>query len=51
MRTAMHHEPMRRVFVFSVPVRIFHWINALAITVLILTGLIMANPPAIQQGH
>jgi len=36
--------------VFSVPVRIFHWINALAITVLILTGLIMANPPAISQG-
>ena len=51
MRTVVHHEPMRRVFVFSVPVRIFHWTNALAITILIATGLIMANPPAIQQGH
>jgi Ni/Fe-hydrogenase 1 B-type cytochrome subunit len=50
MKTAVHHEAMRRVFVFSVPVRIFHWVNALAITVLILTGLIMANPPAISQG-
>ena len=51
MKTAMLHEPMRRVFVFSVPVRIFHWVNAFAIFILIATGLIMANPPAIQQGH
>jgi len=51
MRHAVQHETVRRVFVFSVSVRIFHWINALCITVLIATGLIMANPPAIQQGH
>ncbi len=51
MRHAVQHETVRRVFVFSVSVRIFHWINALCITVLIITGLIMANPPAIQQGH
>ena len=42
---------MRRVFVFSVPLRIFHWVNGLCILILIATGLIMANPPAIQQGH
>lgn len=51
MRHAVNHETVRRVFVFSVSVRIFHWVNALAIAVLIITGLIMANPPAIQQGH
>jgi len=51
MRHAVQHETVRRVFVFSVSVRIFHWINAIAITLLIATGLIMANPPAIQQGH
>ena len=51
MKTATLHEPMRRVFVFSLPVRIFHWVNAFAIFILIATGLIMANPPAIQQGH
>jgi Ni/Fe-hydrogenase 1 B-type cytochrome subunit len=50
MKTAAQHEPMRRVFVFSIPLRVFHWINALAITVLVLSGIIIANPPAIQQG-
>ena len=42
---------MRRVYVFSLPIRFFHWINAASITILIISGLIMANPPAIQQGH
>jgi Ni/Fe-hydrogenase 1 B-type cytochrome subunit len=51
MDTAVQHQSVRRVFVFSVSVRIFHWINALCILILIATGLIMANPPAIQQGH
>jgi len=47
----MEHKVMRRVYVFSSPIRIFHWLNALSIVVLIITGFIMANPPAIQQGH
>lgn len=51
MKAALAYKPMRRVFVFSLAVRIFHWVNALCITVLITTGLIMANPPAIMQGH
>jgi len=51
MRAAMEHKVMRRVYVFSVPVRLFHWVNAFCIFILIGTGLIMANPPALQQGH
>ncbi len=51
MKHAEQHESVRRIFVFSVSVRIFHWLNALCIFVLIGTGLIMANPPAIQQGQ
>ena len=51
MRSAVHHKPVRRIFVFSISVRFFHWVNAISIMVLIATGLIMANPPAIQQGH
>ncbi len=47
----MEHKAMRRVFVFSVPVRIFHWLNALTTLLLIVTGLIIANPPAIQTGQ
>ncbi len=42
---------MRRVFVFSIPVRVFHWLNALAILVLALTGYIIGDPPAIQTGQ
>jgi Ni/Fe-hydrogenase 1 B-type cytochrome subunit len=47
----MEHKVMRRVFVFSVPVRVFHWVNALTTFLLIGTGLIIANPPAIQSGQ
>ena len=47
----IQHESLRRIYVFSVGVRIFHWLNALCIVVLIATGIIMANPPAIQQGQ
>ena len=37
----------KRAYIWELPVRIFHWINALAIVVLIVTGLIIANPPAV----
>jgi len=39
----------RRVYVWEVPVRVFHWLNALAITVLIVTGFIIADPPALMS--
>lgn len=32
------------VYVWELPVRLFHWINALAITVLFITGLYIGNP-------
>ncbi len=37
----------KRVYVWQMPVRIFHWLNALAIVVLSITGFIIANPPAL----
>lgn len=39
----------RRVLVWELPVRVFHWANTLCITVLIISGLIIANPPAIMS--
>lgn len=33
-----------RVYVWELPVRIFHWINALAIVVLMITGVYIGNP-------
>lgn len=41
---------LRRVFVWELPVRIYHWLNALAILALVITGLIIGNPPAILSG-
>ena len=41
---------LREVYVWELPVRIFHWVNAVAIVVLCITGYIIGNPPAIQHG-
>lgn len=40
---------LRRVYVWELPVRFYHWFNALAILVLIVTGFWIANPPALQS--
>lgn len=37
----------KRVYVWELPVRIFHWLNVLALLVLISTGFLIANPPAL----
>ncbi|MGG9961362.1 Ni/Fe-hydrogenase, b-type cytochrome subunit [Ferruginibacter sp. SUN106] len=40
---------LRRVYVWEQPVRIYHWLNALVLLVLIATGFYMANPLALQS--
>ncbi len=40
---------LREVYVWELPVRIFHWTNAIAIVGLCITGYIIGNPPAIQH--
>ena len=37
-------ESIRSVYVYEVPVRVWHWVNALAITVLAITGYLIASP-------
>jgi Ni/Fe-hydrogenase 1 B-type cytochrome subunit len=37
----------KRVMVWELPVRIFHWANVLSLLVLILTGFLIADPPAL----
>jgi Ni/Fe-hydrogenase 1 B-type cytochrome subunit len=39
----------KRVLVWELPVRIFHWLNVLCITVLGVTGLVIADPPALMS--
>ncbi len=38
----------KRVYVWQIPVRFFHWINVLTLFTLAVTGFIIANPPALQ---
>ena len=38
------------MYVWELPVRFYHWINALCIFILCVTGFIIANPPAIISG-
>jgi len=39
----------KRVLVWGLPVRIFHWLNVLCIVVLGATGFIIADPPALMS--
>ena len=43
------HE-FKRAYVWELPVRFTHWINVFSILVLIVTGIIIGNPPAIMSG-
>ncbi len=38
------NKDLRKVYVWEAPVRIFHWINALSIVVLMITGIYIGNP-------
>ncbi len=40
----MERNSIRRVYVWQLPVRFYHWINALCILVLALTGYFIGNP-------
>lgn len=48
---AAPHRYFRRKYVWQWPVRIFHWINALSVTVLFLTGLYISNPQLAPAGE
>jgi len=45
----MYTVPIRRVYVWELPVRFYHWINAFSVLVLAVTGYLIGNPPAIQN--
>lgn len=40
-----------RLYVWEWPIRLFHWVNALAITVLFATGLMIADPALTATGE
>jgi Ni/Fe-hydrogenase 1 B-type cytochrome subunit len=43
--------PYRRVYVWELPVRIYHWINALCIVLLVITGYLIGNPQTIFNAN
>ncbi len=43
----MKTRSFKRVYVWELPVRFFHWINVLCIIILTVTGFIIASPPAL----
>ncbi len=43
-------NPRREVYVWELPVRVYHWVNALCITGLCVTGYLIGNPPALMNG-
>lgn len=47
----MKTRNFKRVLVWELPVRIFHWLNVAALLVLIVTGFIIADPPAIMSSQ
>jgi Ni/Fe-hydrogenase, b-type cytochrome subunit len=40
-------ENLKEVYVWEIPVRIFHWLNALCLVILAVTGFIIADPLAV----
>lgn len=42
---------MTPVYVWEIPVRIFHWVNAFSIVVLSITGYVIGNPPALMSSQ
>eukprot|EP00456_Euglypha_rotunda_P013657 TRINITY_DN14136_c0_g1_i5.p3 TRINITY_DN14136_c0_g1~~TRINITY_DN14136_c0_g1_i5.p3 ORF type:complete len:168 (+),score=30.51 TRINITY_DN14136_c0_g1_i5:272-775(+) len=47
----VHAQSIKSVYVYEVPVRIWHWINALAITVLAVTGYFIGSPLPTMPGE
>ena len=45
----MENQSIRRVYVWELPVRIYHWVNALAVTVLAVTGFMIGRPVSIPM--
>lgn len=45
----MEQQSIRRIYVWQLPVRFYHWINALAVVTLAVTGFIIGRPVALAN--
>ena len=46
-----HGQSIKSVYVYEAPVRLWHWVNALAITVLAVTGYFIGAPLPTMPGE
>ena len=46
-----HAVPYRRVYVWELPVRFYHWVNALCVVTLIVTGFLIGRPVGLTYSH
>ena len=45
----MAHTLSRKLYVWQLPVRLYHWLNAIVIAALATTGYLIGSPPALQS--
>ena len=45
----MAHTISRKLYVWQLPVRFYHWLNAMVIVALATTGYLIGSPPALQS--
>ena len=45
----MAHTISRKLYVWQLPVRLYHWVNAIVIVALASTGYLIGSPPALQS--
>lgn len=48
---ALHGRKVTAVYVYEAPLRLWHWVNALAITILAITGYFIGSPLPSQPGE
>jgi Ni/Fe-hydrogenase 1 B-type cytochrome subunit len=46
----MESMALRRIYVWELPVRLYHWVNALAVTALAVTGYMIGRPLSLISG-
>ena len=51
MSSAEQGSRREPLYVFELPVRIWHWVHAISIAVLVVTGYLIANPLSSVEGE
>jgi Ni/Fe-hydrogenase 1 B-type cytochrome subunit len=51
MNKTVNGVAYRRVYVWEFPVRLYHWVNAICVTLLIVTGFLIGRPLAIAYSN